>query len=330
MRARHWWSCLLACPLACLATVGTAEGAVEPPRSLVFLEWTRGPGAEACLSESELIEEVEVSLRRHAFTERSRADRVLRAQIQQSDASPRWRAQIGLSTARDRSLGGREITIDSESCDEASESLVLALALMIDLPPTPAEIEERRTKKEEEESAASWHLSGGLGPSAAVDSSPSVRGGAHASLVVTAGRFWPVVADAFFWVQSATGGAGSDPRSFWLARSMLGVGICPVTIQGARLGVAACIGPQAELVTGWGAGFAKDRVGLAVAFGGLAQSSVTYRLGRHVRAVGTLGVAATPQRVDFTFLDERGVERPLHRTSPVNGVGSFRLAVDFF
>lgn len=323
MRARHWWSWLVVGPLTCLATERTAESADESRRSLVFLEWTRGVGAELCLSESELSEEVELALRRHAFTERSRADRVLRAQIQKSDASPRWRAQITLSTARNRNLGSREITVDSESCDEASESLAFALALMIDLPLTPEELDERR---KESPSPAPWHLSGGLVPSAAVDSLPSLWLGGHGTVVLTPGRFWPLVADAFFWVQSRS---GPDQQSFVLARGMFALGLCPVAIHGARSGLAVCVGPQAELVTGWGTGFAKDQGGLGFTVGGLAQSRITYSLGARVHAFATFGIAATPQRVDFTFLDERKVERLLHRTSFVSGIGSFGIALDF-
>lgn len=322
MRARHWCSWLVVWPLTCLATERAAESA-DRPRSLVSLEWTRGPGAEACLSESELIDDVEFALKRHAFTERSRADRVLRAQIQRFDASPRWRAQITLSTARNRNLGDREITVDSESCDEASESLVFALALMIDLPPTPEELDERRRQSVP---PAPWHLSGGLAPSAAVDSSPSAWSGAHGTVVLTPGRLWPVLADTFFWVQSRS---GPDQQSFVLARGIFALGVCPVAIHGARSGLAVCAGPQAELVTGWGTGFAKDQGGLGFTIGGLAQSRITYSFGDRVHAFATFGIAATPQRVEFTFLDERKVERLLHRTSFVSGLGSFGIALDF-
>jgi hypothetical protein len=193
---------------------------------------------------------------------------------------------------------------------------------MIDLPPTPQEIEERRKER-----VAPWHLTAGLGPSAALDSSPALSLGAHGFVVLTAGRFWPVVADALFWVE---GESGPDGRSFWIGRTMLGLGVCPLTLRGERLGLDACLGPQAELVSGWGAGFARNRGGLGVTIGGLAQAKGSYLLGEGVRAFGTLGIAATPQRIDFTFLDERGVDRFLHRTSPVSAVASFGVALDFF
>lgn len=301
--------------------MGIAEGAEGQRRSLVLLEWTRGPGADACPSESELIEDVERSLARRAFADQAHADRVLRVEIQRADAAPRWLARIALATPSGRQLGRRDLTIDSASCEEASESLVLALALMIDLPPTPEELADERERRR-----VPWHLTGKLGPSAAVDMS-SFGGGAHASVVLVPGRFWPVIADAFFWGQGESVPEGRTVRLF---RTMLGLGVCPLTIPAARLVMTACVGPQAELAVAWGSGFGKDRSGMAVRFGGLAQASATYRLGERVHAFATIGFAATPQRSDFTVLDDRRVERSLYRGSPVTGTASFGLALDFF
>lgn len=324
MRARQWWSCLLALPLTCLATTGIAEGAEEQPRSLVLLEWTRGRGADACPSESELIEDVERSLARRAFADQAHADRVLRVEIQRADAAPQWLARIALATPSGRHLGRRDLTIDSESCEEASESLVLALALMIDLPPTPEELADERERRR-----VPWHSTGKLGPSAAVDMSSSggVGGGAHASVVLVPGSFWPLIADAFFWGQGESVPEGRTVRLF---RTMFGLGVCPLTIPAGRFVMTACIGPQAELAVAWGSGFGKDRSGMAVRFGGLAQASATYRLGERVHAFAAIGFAATPQRSDFTVLDDRRVERSLYRGSPVTGIGSFGVALDFF
>lgn len=334
MHARHRWSCLLASLLTCLATMGTAEGADEQRRSLVHLEWARGPGAESCSSEAELVEDVEVALARRVFTDRSRADRVLRAEIHGADTPPRWVARVALATRRGRPLGERELTIDSQDCTEASQALALALALMIDLPPTPQELEERRLELEEERRRTEerrrrdrWPLSAGIGPSAAVDSAPTLSLGAHAMVFVVAGRLWPIVADGFFWVQSES---VLDDRTLWLAHGMLGLGVCPLSIQRRELAIAACLGPQAEIVTGWGTGFPRDLGGVSATFGGLARSSLTYRLTEHVRTFVTLGVAATPQRIDFTFLDDRRNEVTLHRTAPVKALASFGLAIDFF
>ena len=286
----------------------------------MLLDWTRGPGAEACPSEPELIEDVERSLGRRAFADRARADRVLHVDIQRAGTPPRWLARIALATPNGRKLGSRDLSIESTSCEEASESLVLALALMIDLPPTPEELEDERAKR-----AAPWHLSGRLGPSVAVDS--SLGGGAHASVVLVPGRFWPVSADAFVSSQRESEPAG---RSVQLVRTMLGLGVCPLTVRAARLVLAGCVGPQAELVVAWGTGFGRDRTGTGIRFGGLVQASATYKIGDRVHAFATIGVAATPQRLDFTVLDDRGVERTAYRGSPVTALGSFGLAFDFF
>ncbi len=299
--------------------MGIAEGAEGQRRSLVLLEWTRGLGADACPSESELIEDVERSLARRAFADKAHADRVLHVDMQRADAQ--WLARIALTTPRGRNLGRRDLTIDSASCEEASESLVLALALMIDLPPTPEEIADR-----EENRPVPWHLTGKVGPSASVDWR-SLGGGAHASVVLVPGRFWPLVTDTFFWSQAESGPEG---RTLWLSRTMLGLGLCPLTIPAARLVMTACVGPQAELVAAWGAGFANDRSGIAATFGALAQANAMYRLGGRAHAFATIGLAATPQRVDFTYLDDRRLERSLYRGSLVKEIGTFGVALDFF
>ena len=103
---------------------GASARADERARGLASLEWTRAPGAELCLSEGEIVEDVERSLKRRVFAARAVADRVLRASI--APAASGWHATIELSSKRGVALGARDLELEGNDCREASDTLVLA------------------------------------------------------------------------------------------------------------------------------------------------------------------------------------------------------------
>ncbi|OJY22253.1 MAG: hypothetical protein BGO98_37325 [Myxococcales bacterium 68-20] len=319
MRARQ----LRACAALSVLTLATTASGEEPRRALVFLEWTRAPGAETCLSEEELVEDVEVTLRRRPFAPRAAADRFLRAAIARSESGIGWTARIALSTRDGESLGARDITIENESCAEASEAIVLALSLMVELPLTAAEIEARRHAEE----ASRWHLEGRLGPAIAVDETLTPAPAANLGLVLRPGQFWPIALDA---VASLRSEMSSQQSRYWLASTMLGLSVCPLSTSWSKLRVSGCAGPEITMFTGWGGGFAKNRLGLSSTVGAWVHSDVTYELSRRLHAFVSLGVVATPQQLELTFADPEGVEQRLYRTSFVTALGAAGLAVHFF
>ncbi len=319
MRARQ----LGACAALSVLTLATAASGEEPRRALVFLEWTRAPGAETCLSRDELIEDVEVTLRRRPFAPRAAAERVLRASIARSQGEVGWTAHIALSTAGGEALGARDITIRNESCAEASEAIVLALSLMVELPITTAEIAARRRSDE----ARRWHLEAHLGPGIGIDDTVTPMPAAGLGLVLRPGHTWPFALDV---VASLSTGLGSQQSRFWLANTMLGLSVCPVSASWSKVRLSGCAGPEITTFTGWGHGFAKNRLGLSSTVGAWVRSQATYELSGPLRAFASLGVAATPQQLELTFADPQGVERRLHRTSFVTAFGAVGLAVDFF
>lgn len=306
--------------IGALETVASAE---EPRRALVSLEWTRAPGAESCLSEAELIEDVGVTLRRRPFVARNAADRLLQAAIAPNEAGAGWTARISLWTSRGEPLGAREITLASESCAEASEALVLAISLMIELPFTKAELEERRRAEE----ARRWHLQGRVGPAVVIEQTLSAAPGANFGLVLQPGRAWPLTLDL---VASLQTGVNPQASRYWLATTMIGFSACPLSSGWSRVRIAGCIGPEITTFTGWGGGFSRNRLGLSSTLGAWVRSDVTYALADRLHLFASFGIVATPQRFELTFADDQGVERSLYRTSVVSAVGSLGLALEVF
>ncbi|WP_146651609.1 hypothetical protein [Labilithrix luteola] len=319
MLARLLGACAAFSMLA-LSTIASGE---ESRRALVSLEWTRAPGAETCLSEAELVEDVEVTLHRRPFAPRNAADRLLRASIARSESGTGWTARTSLSTSRGEPLGARDITIAGESCEEASEAIVLAISLMVELPFTTVELEERRRVEE----AARWHLQGRLGPAVVVEQTMSAAAGANFGLVLTPARAWPVALDLLASLRS---GVNPESSRYWFASTMIGLSVCPLSANWSNLHLAACAGPEITTFTGWGGGFARNRLGLSSTFGAWVRSDVTYELAHRLRLFGSLGIVATPQRFELTFADDQGVDRSLHRTSFVSATFALGLAVELF
>ena len=296
--------------------------AEERPRGLASFEWTRAPGAEACLSEAEIVEDVERSLKRRVFAPRAVADRVLRASI--TPAAAGWHATIELSSKPGVALGAREIDLEGNDCREASSALVLAISLMADLPELPI---ERAPPPPPPPRGVEppVRFRAAIAPAAVVDDRPAVAPGADLSLEIEPRAFVPVVVDLVF--QGQTHGTARGQR-YWLVGSTLAISLCPLRVEHSRFGLLACVGPEATLYAAWGRGFAENATAFSSTFGGLVQARASYAFTDKLRAFLLLGAVATPQRVDLLFADEGGGGRVLRRTSHVIGLGGLGVTLE--
>ncbi len=295
-------------------------------RGLVSLEWTREPGAEACLSEPEIVEDVERALRRRVFAPGPVADRVLRASI--APAASGWHATIELSSKRGVALGAREIDLEGNDCREASSALVLTISLMVDLPELPIERAPppppsapppaRRVE-------APARVRAAIAPVAVIDDRPAVEPGGDVSLEIEPRAFIPVVVDLV--LQLGTQGTARGQR-YWLAGSTLAISLCPLHVARSRFAILACAGPEATLHAAWGRGFAENATSFSSTFGGLGQVRASYAFTDELRGFLLLGGIATPQRVDLLFGEAEGGGSVLRRTSHVMGLAGLGLTLE--
>ena len=117
---------LLAGAAALLCALPVARAFAEP--APVRLAWVRGPGAEACSSQSAVIEQVAARLGRSPFS--PGAELSIDAYVTHVEAG--WRAEIFVRDREGKLAGARELTSEAPDCGAVESATVLARALATD------------------------------------------------------------------------------------------------------------------------------------------------------------------------------------------------------
>jgi hypothetical protein len=116
--------------IAALPRLGHADEPVRSGRSAA-LSWVRLPGAESCISTTDLAGLVELQLGRHALVSASDADLSVEARVTAGGAGKNKFRAVVTGTLRDgTALGTRDLA--GQTCAELNPSLALVIALMID------------------------------------------------------------------------------------------------------------------------------------------------------------------------------------------------------
>lgn len=113
-----------------LATVlfYAAFDASAEPTSLVRLSFARGSGAETCLGEPQIEEQVVHRLGRDPFS--ARADVSIEGNVVRAEGT--WHAVLDVRDRHGHALGHRELEAHDADCGPLGDALVLAVALAID------------------------------------------------------------------------------------------------------------------------------------------------------------------------------------------------------
>jgi hypothetical protein len=110
----------------------------DPPRAeTASLGWSRGPGTEMCATAIELGEEVEAILGRDVLVAAPDAELALEGRIEREGEG--FRAVIAVTRRDGSSEGERIYTHPGVNCRDATESIALILALLIDPDAEPPE-----------------------------------------------------------------------------------------------------------------------------------------------------------------------------------------------
>lgn len=320
-------------------TAGRAEGAA--PDARVVLDWSRGAGAESCMSAEEAATEVERLLSRPVFAPPGNADRRLVVSIDRTSEPHGYRATMTLFAASGAPLGSREITIEAESCERATEAFTLALSIMADLPRTPEE-----SPPPSKAPPAAGHppppqppppppprrppparVQAGLGVAAAMETGARVSPGGHVVVLVEPTRFLPVLAGVLSTVRPYE---TFESRRAWLSSTRVEAALCLPPWRTRAFALFGCLGPEATIHIGWGTGFGEDRTGVSAAFGGVARAYARYALSSHLQLFATIAVAVTPQTLEVAFTDRTGTRRTAFKTSTVLPALTIGAAFDIF
>jgi hypothetical protein len=119
-------SLLLAAMAASACALAASTALAEP--ETVSLAWVRGPGAEACPSQSAVVRQITSRLGRSPFA--SDAERSIDAYVSHAEAG--WRAEIYVRDRDGKLAGARVLTSEAADCGAIESATVLALALAID------------------------------------------------------------------------------------------------------------------------------------------------------------------------------------------------------
>lgn len=284
------------------------------------------------MSSDEAAREVERLLARPVFGTTG-TERRLVVSIERTEAPPGYRADMTLFAASGAPLGSRDIVIESDRCEQATEAFTLALSIMADLPRTPGESDLSPTVPAEQARpqpvqatqppAPRSRLHLGLGVGAVVETGTRVAPGGQLLALFEPMRFVPVLAGV---LSTARAHETSPSRSAWLSSTQIEAAVCLPAWRGGAFAFLGCLGPEATIRYGWGAGFGEARSGVAAAFGGVARAYVHYRVGSSVALFGTIAVAASPERLAVTYTDGTGARRTAFETSTVIPSLSFGAA----
>ncbi len=318
-----------------------ARAETTPDEARVLLEWSRGPGAESCLSPEEAATEVERLLSRPVFATSS-TDRRLVVSIERTADPPGYKASMRLFAASGAPLGQREIVIAAERCEQATEAFTLALSIMADIPRTPGEslpppppeshaappVPSAPVSPPPLRTRAPDRVGIGIGPAAAIVATPATPSlGGHVSVLFEPTGFIPVLGGVVSTVRSHE---VLESRRAWLSSTQLEATLCVPPLSAKSLSVFACLGPEATIHVGWGAGFGDARSGVSTTVGAIARAYVRQMIGERAHLFASFGIAATPRALEVAFTEPGGARREALRTAYFSPFLSFGIAFDDF
>lgn len=130
-RSRHriGFAWLGACALAWLALPARAQTA--PASHGYALNWVRAPGAEACISSSELAQRIE-ELIGPVFRAPDAADRAIEGLVAPATSGNGFAVHVRIAERDGESIGERAFESEARDCKELNDSIVLVTVLMVD------------------------------------------------------------------------------------------------------------------------------------------------------------------------------------------------------
>lgn len=332
----------LACALLASPAVADTSNVEGTFDGKVYLDWSATEAAARCITPDQTIADVDSTLGRPVFAPRDGADRILRVDVQAAGSPARYVGRIVLLSANGNSLGARELVVESDDCQEVTTAFTLALSLMADLPRTSDEVAAMQAKSERRgrppagrspsptvspAAPARWHVTGGVGPTMALDSNGNVAPGAQLGMVVTPPRFLPL---SFDLVTSPRSGSTPAGARYTLLGTTAAAGICAPPWARGRFVWLSCLGPSVTVHVGWGDGFTDSRSGASSTVGGMLQNHAAYSLTRRWRVVLGIAVTATPQRVPLAFSGKQNPSTTFYRTPILTTFTTIGVAADFF
>jgi hypothetical protein len=294
----------------CLIVASTVQAEDDPV--LVSMAWTRMPGAESCVDQERLEDEVELRLERNVFVAPSRAQLRIRGSIAPVPDSVQWVASLEARDMAGKIVGVRVVRSEAERCDDLDGAIALVLAVAIDSAKKKIVLHVPSPAPRPRSELPLWQ--GKVAPTmwSAVGLLPGLAMGAGLRASVEAPSFWPVELDftGYLPKRKEHNGRGVELVG-WHAGALL----CPRVVHGDGAALGLCLGGQVGVLQGAGFGFPVTQQVDSTMANAISRLVLEIPLGR---VEPRLGVGALVPLVRDRFVYEVGEAAvELHRASPI-------------
>lgn len=316
------------------------------------LSWVRLPDTETCISATTLGARIEDHVGRGVLVSPSVADMSIEGRIESvvRNGKRRYHAVIGGSRRDGTTIGSRELDSQGADCTSLDDSLVLAIALMIDPEATsprskndasPTRVEPRHDVVVREvivrevvhekdhvtpdEASKPWIVDASLGGGVAIERLPGIA--ATGSLALRAGPSSLTAFEASFGgVPASTLDAAAVSVRYTLLEG--GLAYCPTKSISSRFDAGACAGLRLGNIHSRGKGLSggteTDRFFADIAFGPRVTLTVTAPV-----FVTISGAILVPTVRERTVAMATSGELLLHERSGVGGELGLAVGVRF-
>ncbi|MFO0614943.1 MAG: hypothetical protein U0414_20305 [Polyangiaceae bacterium] len=293
------------------ALVESAPSVARAADRRVALDWSRAEGADSCVDEAGLAKAVDAVLGRGVFGPRATAEATVHGRIQRGPKG--WSAHLFLDDASGKVLGTRDVDSEEADCRAFDDSIALVVALAVDAlgevpAPTLHEPPIVPTPR-----PTPWRGEVGVVAAGSFGLLPGVAGALGFRAAVQPPGFWPIGAEARFWLPSA---AEEDGRGADFTAWEVGLDLCAPLLR-KIIEPRICAGFQIGQLRGEGFGLPVSTASTAWLANVRLEATPFIHLGERFALAPAIGLSIPTIRDRFYYtLGADPTRRILHQPAP--------------
>lgn len=261
-------------------------------------------GAETCIDQPSLVDQVDRTLGRSAFVASGRGDSVLRGRIGPGPHRRGWLAVVEVRNESETTFR-RELALSASDCRRLDEAIVLVVAMLVDSAKSEAPLSIPEPPEP---------LGVGIGPDVMVAYGmiPGIATGFGLAADVKVPPVWPIALWTHGWPMSeALDGTSGGKLWAWT----IGAAVCPLDVGENRWALYGCAGVTGGSIEAHGVNLDFSKSSTQTFFQG------ELRMGMRVRLAGPLFVAldvggGVPfTRATYKYTQADGTQQTVFQTS---------------
>ena len=341
--------------LAVAVGVTSWDAAADQPHATARLQLSRGQETQTCIDAGSLRRAVEQRLQRDVFRAADSEQVDVRVTVKLDRADSGFAATVLLETQHGNPIGTRRLTTETQQCSALDESLVLALALMLDIrreqvaavdqrerlkdpaaypgaspPPTRAPLRPSGLPVGGPVGAATmqpapWRFMGGVGAVVGVGLLPDVAPGVRLGAGVAPPRIGWVEADATALAGTEAADEVGAVRLAWWG---LGLYLCPLEFRGAPASGVGCLGNHVGWLRSTGVGFDDNSRSTRITYSPGLRGRGALRVTGPVALRAGIELLVPVVRDRFVYAQPNGSRSELFRADPIAAVAELGLGLE--